>query len=71
MKATLARKRGLLSLHQRYSPERFLEVMQPGYKIVTSLRDPLERFKSAYFFLRSNLEPINVHVQKYVDKWCG
>jgi len=46
------RKYDILADHARYSPQTLEKVMQKPFKLITVLRDPVERFKSRWAFTK-------------------
>ena len=45
-------KYSIMALHTRYQRRQMMEVMGPGAKFITMLRDPVDVFESAYIYYR-------------------
>ena len=42
----------IMALHTRFQRRQMMEVMGPGVKFITMLRDPVDMFESAYIYYR-------------------
>jgi len=51
----------------RYDPAVLERVMKPGYKVITSLRDPLDRLVSSFYYNRLDIA-YNASLDELVER---
>jgi len=52
----------------RYTPQVFPRIMRPGFKVITSLREPVERYLSFFFYNKGH--SVNKHIDELKRYVC-